>query len=163
MLNSLNRPNFIVWLSLFLEILCNMWLQIFISQFMTSEISELSFSFQTSRFSTWPKKSGRKIKYIKNKSFWGEIEKHFSSYLKGFKLPEINSGILVSFWTTINCLWHYFCFFPDLFCGAIGNGRIVENTLFEASSSVWWIYRGNFVACPPFRLGKESLVFQKWC
>ena len=75
-----------------------MWLQVFVSQFMTSEISELSFSFQTSRFPTWPKKCEKKIKCIKNKkSFWGEIKKHFSSYLKGFKLPAINSGIYVSF------------------------------------------------------------------
>ena len=42
------------------------------------------------------KKSKQKFKYLENeKSFQGEIKKHFSSFLKGFQMPKIDSDIRV--------------------------------------------------------------------
>ena len=43
------------------------------------------FAFFTSRFLTWPKKSGQKIKYLKNeKSFEDKIKSIFHHFEKAF-------------------------------------------------------------------------------
>ena len=74
---SINWPSFIVWLSLFREILGNMCIA-FVSQVVTSWILMLTLPFYSSRFSHMTKKSLQKPKYLENeKSFLGEIKSIF--------------------------------------------------------------------------------------
>ena len=51
--------------------------------------------FLSSRFPTWPKKSGQKLKYVKNKnslSIWNK--KHFFIFFKGLLLRLIKQTFL---------------------------------------------------------------------
>ena len=64
-------------------------LQLFINHVVTSQILKLTLSFESSRFSTWPKSQGKNLKYLENKkSFSGEIKSIFSSFLTGFYFPH---------------------------------------------------------------------------
>ena len=90
MLHSINRPNFIVWLSLLLELLGNMCITI------VSQAVMLWPIFLIKPFWYMSKKSTQKLKYLENeKSFWAEIKNDFLSFLKRFQLPEIVSDLRV--------------------------------------------------------------------
>ena len=56
---------------------------------------ENNIAFLSSLFCRWPKKSGRKLKYLKNEQRLRRNEKHFSSFLKSFPWPEIVSDVEV--------------------------------------------------------------------
>ena len=72
MLHSINRPNFIVWLSLLLELLGNMCITI------VSQAVMLWPIFLIKPFWYMSKKSTQKLKYLENeKSFWAEIKMIF--------------------------------------------------------------------------------------
>ena len=66
MLYFIHWSNFIVWLSLLLEILCNMCIVITWYP-VTSWILNLTLGFWSRRFLTWRQKTGQKLKYLKNK------------------------------------------------------------------------------------------------
>ena len=57
---------------------------------------EIHLSFPNNQFSYVTKNSEQILKFLKNeKSFQGEIQKHFSSLLKDFRLPEIAAELKV--------------------------------------------------------------------
>ena len=80
-----NWRNFIVWLPLLLEILGNMCIIIVCFPVCDVINSELTLAFISSRFPTWPEKSGQNFEKIK---------KLFSSFLKNF----LNKNNFLSRW-----------------------------------------------------------------
>ena len=75
-------------------------LQLFVNQVVTSSISKLTWSFYSSRFYTWPKKSRQKLKNLENEELLMWNKKHFSSFLKRSQLPKIVSALRVHHKTT---------------------------------------------------------------
>ena len=71
----INWRNFIVWLPFLLEILGNMCMVTIYFPVCDVINSELTLAFLSSRFSTWPEKSGQ---------IFEKIKKPFSSFLKNF-------------------------------------------------------------------------------
>ena len=65
------------------------------------------------------KKSRQKLKYLENeKSFLGEIKKHFSSFLNSFQLPKIISDLRVRLFYAAylgKCSVHFTQLFSSLF------------------------------------------------
>ena len=79
-LYSINWPNFIAWLSLLWEILCNIICVVMIYFPVYDVINfEITLAFlSSSHFPTWPKKSVEKFRYLKNKkSFLDEVKSIF--------------------------------------------------------------------------------------
>ena len=97
MLYSINWPNFVVWLSLLLQISGNMCTVIVCYPVCNVINFEINLSFLIEPFSYMTKNSEKKLKYLKNEK--GEIKsgnkKHFSSFLKDFQLSEIVSDLRV--------------------------------------------------------------------
>ena len=92
-LYSINWPNFVVWLPLHFRYWGICVLQLFVSKVLTSKMLKFTWTFQSGRFSTWPKNQD-KITYLENeKSFQGEIKIFFIifqsfSVAKNYQRPE---------------------------------------------------------------------------
>ena len=83
-LDSINRPNFIVWLPFLLEIFGNMCITILLTRFDVIEF-EIKLIFLIKLFCYVTKTSKQKLKYFENKSrFWGEIKSIFYDFLRAF-------------------------------------------------------------------------------
>ena len=73
--HSINRPNFIVWLTLLFEILGNLCITIVCLPGCNLIKFEINLSFLIKPFCYMTKKSRQKLKYLETeKSFWGEIK-----------------------------------------------------------------------------------------
>ena len=92
-LYSINWPNFIVWLPLLCEILGNMCIAIVRFQDLDIINCEIILIFLVKPFLYMTKKPRQKYKYLENKKLLGWNEKHSSSFLKGFRLEKIVSGL----------------------------------------------------------------------
>ena len=93
MFYSINWPNVIVWLPLFLEILSNICIAIVCYQACDVINIEINPTLLVKPFFYITKTTRQKFKYLENeKSF---LEKHFSSFLKGFQVPKIVSDLRV--------------------------------------------------------------------
>ena len=91
MLHSINWPNFIVPLPLFLEILGNMCITIVCWSGFDVIKSEINLVFLISRFATWPKSQEKKLKYLENeKSFWGGIKSIFYHFWRAFSCHKLS-------------------------------------------------------------------------
>ena len=77
-LYSTNWPNFIIWLALLLEIFGN----ILLPSLWSHKILKITLAFLSSRFPTWPEKSGQRFNYLKNKNRY--IKKKYLIILKAF-------------------------------------------------------------------------------
>ena len=98
MLHSINWPNFIDWLPLLLKILGNMCITIVYWPGCDVIKFETNLIFLIKQFYNITKKSRQKLKYLENeKSFLGEIKKHFSSILRGIQFPKIVSDLRLRF------------------------------------------------------------------
>ena len=90
MLYSINWPNFIVWLPLFMEILGNICIQLFcqpgcdVRNFKTNRI----FLIKLLQYMTQKIKTKTLISW-EQKELLRCNKKHFSSFLKGLQLPKI--------------------------------------------------------------------------
>ena len=90
-LHSINRPNFIVWLPLLLEILGNMYITMnccpdYVLNF------EISLIFLIKFFSYITGNLRQNFKYLeKGKDFMVKRKKHFLSFSKGVQMPKIVS------------------------------------------------------------------------
>ena len=81
MLQSINLPNFIVWLSLLLEVLGNMCIKIVCEPGYDVIKFGINLIFLIKPFRYMTKKSRQKLKYLENKnSFWGEIKSIFDHF-----------------------------------------------------------------------------------
>ena len=97
-LYSIKWPNFIAGLHLLLEILVNMsfcncclW---------HHKFWKWTLSFQSSRFSTWPKSQDKTLNILKLKELWRWSKNRFWSSLKGFQLPNIDLDLRVRLWSS---------------------------------------------------------------
>ena len=82
-----NWPNFIVWLTILLNIMRNMWIAIVGEPGCDVINFEINLIFLIKLFSYMIKKSKQKFEYLENeKSSWNEIKKYFPSFLKVFQL-----------------------------------------------------------------------------
>ena len=93
MLYSINWPDFIVWLSLLLEILGNMCTAIVYQPDCDVIKFEINLTFLIKLFCYMTKKSRQKSWERKELLRWNED--NFSSFLIGFKLPKIVSDVTV--------------------------------------------------------------------
>ena len=105
------------------------------------------------------KKSRQKLKYLENeKSFWGEMknnEKHFSSFLKGFQLPKIVSGLRRFF-----KLFKRLQYILESFCAVFGMADISKY------SNIWWsthLYVSCFHQTSPILDGTPTSIFHFFC
>ena len=90
MLYSINWPNVIIWLSLLLEILSNMWIAIDCWPGCDIIDFEISPIFITKPFLYITKKSRQKFKYLeKEKSFKGEIKSIFYHFWKASSCQKL--------------------------------------------------------------------------
>ena len=87
MLCSIIWPNLIAWLPLLLEMLVNMCIAIICLSGCDVIDFEINLIFLIKLFSYMTKKSRQKFKCLENEKRWNK--KHFSSFLKGFQMPEI--------------------------------------------------------------------------
>ena len=96
MLYCINWENFIAWLPSLLEILDNMCIKVVCKPGCDVMQFQINLIFLIKPFRYMTKKSRQKLKYLENEmSFWVEIKKHFSSFLKGFQLPKVVSDLTV--------------------------------------------------------------------
>ena len=93
---SINRPDFIVWLPLLLEILGNMYIAIVcfpgcevINFEINQDLNQLIFLIKPLFYMT--KKTKQNLNTFRMKSAFKV--KHFSSFLKGFQLPKVVSDL----------------------------------------------------------------------
>ena len=82
MLHSINWPNFIVWLSLLLDTA----LQLFVVQSVTSQILKLTTAFLSSRFSTQPKSQHKNVNISRTKRVFIMKERTFFIIFKELSL-----------------------------------------------------------------------------
>ena len=81
MLQSINWPNFIAWLSLLLEVLVNMCIKIVCEPGYDVIKFGINLIFLIKPFRYMTKKSRQKLKYLENEnSFWGEIKSIFDHF-----------------------------------------------------------------------------------
>ena len=95
-LYSINWPNFIVWLSLLLEIFGNISTVVICFPINDVLNFELTLLFKSSHFTAWPQNSETKILMSQiQKEHLRWHKKYFSTFLKNCWLPEIvyNSGV----------------------------------------------------------------------
>ena len=84
MLHSINWPNFIFWLPLLFKVLGNMCVAIVCFPGCDVINFEINLIFLI-------KLLRQKFKYLENeKNFYGEIKKHFSSFLKAFSFQKLS-------------------------------------------------------------------------
>ena len=75
-----NQMSFSGCLCYFLRYYSICALQLSVNQIVISSISKLIWSFYSSSFYTWPKKSRKKLKYLENEKLLMWNKKHFSSF-----------------------------------------------------------------------------------
>ena len=92
MLRTINWPNFIVWLSLLLEILGNMCIAIVCDVWGCDVINlKLNLSFKSSRFSTCPKIQDKNFKYLeREKSIKDKIKSIFHHFQRVFSFQNLS-------------------------------------------------------------------------
>ena len=92
-LYSINWSNLFVWLPLLLEMLCIMCIICF--PVYDVIIFKINLSLSSSRFPTWPKKSGQKLEYRKNKKgFLDDIKNLKQKFLNKILLKQIKPTFL---------------------------------------------------------------------
>ena len=90
-LYSINWPNFVVWLPLHFRYWGICVLQLFISKALTSKMLKFTWTFQSGRFSTWPKNQDKIYISWKQKELlrWNKnIFHYFSKFFSCQKLSE---------------------------------------------------------------------------
>ena len=88
-LYSINWPNFIVWLNLFLETLSNICIVFLCFPRCNVKNFETDLIFLMKPFSTQPKSQDKKLNILRTKRTFKVRKKNFSSLLKDFQLPKI--------------------------------------------------------------------------
>ena len=90
-LYSTNWPNFVVWLPLRFRYWGICVMQLFVSKVLTSKILKFTWTFQSGRFSTWPKNQDKIYISRKRKELlrWNKnIFHYFSKFFSCQKLSE---------------------------------------------------------------------------